>query len=135
MKLVFDKSRMAAAALMTDEAFADWFVDHWMEIELKDFKYRQDDAVLKGMTISARNYARHFGINDPESQVQFVHLCWELGPGFFLFPGFLDIAVDRNLSGPDKIEAFYNMPEDQAVDVMLGRNSSHWFDAPLPELR
>ncbi|MGL5008947.1 MAG: hypothetical protein ACRC6I_03640 [Paracoccaceae bacterium] len=105
-----------------------------MAVELPDYCYRQDPKILKEMTISARSYARRLGFADVESQALFVNLCWEMGPGFFLWPGFREIAVDPHLSGLQKIALFEEVDIDLAVDAIVGRDSAMWFDAPVPPL-
>ncbi|WP_308917135.1 hypothetical protein [Jannaschia sp. LMIT008] len=61
-----------------------------------------------------------------------MDLCWEVGPGFFLWPGFREIAIDLNLTGKQKVAAFEEVEEERAVDAIVGRDSSLWFDAPIP---
>lgn len=135
MALEISRSQMVEPALASDQAFADWFVGEWMPIELPDYCYRQDPRTLKDMTVSARDYARRLGFADVESQALFVNLCWELGPGFFLWPGFREIATDPDLTGPQKIAALEAVDTELAVDAIVGRDSGMWFDAPVPPMR
>jgi hypothetical protein len=122
--------------LQRDEDFADWFVDELMETtDLKDYKYKQDPEVLKWAVINARGYARHFRIAETEAQVEFVALMYTLGPCFFTYPGFREIATDPALTGKEKMEAFYAIDEELAVDVLVANDRSCWWEAELPPMR
>ncbi len=61
------REQMSLPSLQSDQAFGDWYVDVWMAAEMPELCYRQDPAMLKEMTISARGYARRLGIDDVES--------------------------------------------------------------------
>lgn len=134
MNLKLTSSQMRDPVMKTDQGFANWFVDEWMPEYLPDYMTGQSREMLIDMTLSARGYARHFGIHDVDSQLAFVLLCWDMGPGFFLFPGFQEIVRNPDLTGPQKIDAIERVDEDLAVEAFIGRNSSHWFDAPLPPM-
>ena len=79
------------------------------------------------MTLNGRTYARAFGIDDPASQAKFVTLMWQVGANFFEFPGFREIAHDRSLTAAQKIDGFYGVPEDLAVEAIINPDERYWY--------
>lgn len=116
-----------AAPLQTDAAFAAWYVENFMKTHLPRHYWGLRPESRREMTVNGRRYARHFGIADIPSQMGFVTLMWQIGANFFTHPGFHEIAADTRLSGPEKIDAFYEVPEAQAVHAITNPDDRYWY--------
>jgi hypothetical protein len=113
--------------LSRDDAFAEWFVEDVMRQHIPDPYYAVSPEGLRDMTINGRNYARQCGIADFESQAHFVILMWKISANFWLQPGFREVAMHPMMTGPDKIEAFYAVPQDQAVHAIMNPDERYWY--------
>lgn len=134
MVLKFTGSQMYGM-LSDDDDFAEWYVEEFMRKHLQKFYYAVSDEGKREMTINGRNYARSFGFGDPVSQAQFVTLMWQVGPNFFQFPGFREIARNAALAGAEKIDAFYAVPEEQAVEAIMNPDERYWYPYMLEKTR
>lgn len=132
MAMKFDSSQMLAM-LREDEDFAEWFVQGLMKQTLPNQYYIVSDVGKREMTINGRNYAKVLGFEDFESQAMFVALMWEIGAGFFTFPGFREVADDPNLNGKQKIDAFYAVPGTVAAEAIEANSDAYWYPYMLPE--
>lgn len=115
------------AMLREDEDFAEWYVESFMRKHLQNYYYEISDVGKREMVINGRNYARGFGIEDEQSQAMFVTLMWQVAANFFEFPGFAEVARDRTLTGPEKIDGFYAVPEEQAVAAIMNPDERYWY--------
>lgn len=131
---VITKKQRMDGYLRSEVDFANWYVDDFMEENFKDLKFGIEDSVLKKWVINGRNYACHFGIKDRSDQVMFVTLMWEVGPDFFKFDGFRQIATNLNLSSEEKIKLFFNMDEDLAAEAIVNTDMNCWNSCDLPEM-
>lgn len=134
MVIKFTKKQKVAGYLQEDNSFADWYVDEFMEANLKDLKFGIEDAVLKKWVLNGRGYARHFGITDPSDQAMFVTLMWEVGPDFFKFDGFRQIAIDPEMPSGEKIRRFFDMDADRAADAIVNSDMTCWLQCDLPAM-
>lgn len=120
------------APLQDDQAFAKNYINGFMKTHLPGFYWAITAEGRVEMVLQGRHYARHFGINDTPSQMMFVTLMWQIGPNFFAFPGFAEVAGASNLDGPAKINGFYNVKRTQAVAAIQGADDRWWYPASLP---
>lgn len=114
-------------ALARDDDFAEWFVEDVMKQHIPEPYFAVSPEGLREMTINGRQYARDCGITDFASQAHFVILMWKISANFWLQPGFREVAMNTSLAGPDKIAAFYAMPEDQAVHAIMHPDERYWY--------
>jgi hypothetical protein len=110
-----------------DEDFAEWFVEDLMKQHIPAPYYAVSPEGLREMTINGRQYARKCGISDFESQAHFVILMWKISANFWLQPGFREVAQNPTIAGPDKIERFYAVPQDQAVFAIMHPDERYWY--------
>ncbi|AUH33091.1 hypothetical protein [Paracoccus tegillarcae] len=134
MVIKFTKKQKVDGYLKEDDSFADWYVDEFMEVNFKDLKFGIEDAVLKKWVLNGRGYARHFRIDDPSDQAMFVTMMWEVGPDFFKFDGFRQIATDPDMPPEEKIRRFFDMDADRAADAIVNSDMTCWIYCDLPEM-
>jgi hypothetical protein len=82
---------------------------------------------LSEMVRHGRKWALRYGFNDPESQVHFVTLMWKIGPNFYHFTGFREIANAMDQPGPVRIERFYQVSDEKGAEAVLGADDRYWF--------
>jgi len=121
--------------LAQDDAFAEWFVEDVMKQHIPAPYFAVSAEGLREMTINGREYARRCGIADFESQAHFVILMWKIGANFWLQPGFHAVATHAEMKGPQKIEAFYAMPQDQAVHAIMHPDDRYWYPDMMERAR
>ncbi len=112
---------------MSDAEFAAWFVAEIMKDELPDYYTDLGPDTCEELTINARKYARHFGINRPDLQAQFAYLMWTVGPNFWSFKAFNRILTAKWPKEEDKIDALFNVSSDDAEEAILGADDEHWY--------
>lgn len=109
-----------------ETGFANWFVDDFMPEFLESFYDTLDRQLLIKRARYGRNQALSFGFKDPVSYTHFVYLMWEIGPDFFTFPGFKEIAEDYSKTEQQRIDAFYQVPDELDKAAMFGTRWQHW---------
>jgi hypothetical protein len=112
---------------MSDDEFAAWFVADIMKDDLPDYYTDLGPDTCAEFTITARRYARHFGITRPDLQAQFAYLMWTVGPNFWSFGAFNRILTARWPREEDKIEALFNVSTEDAEEAILGADDTHWY--------
>ncbi len=117
---------------MPDDEFAAWFVAEIMKDDLPDYYTDLGPDTCAEFIITARRYARHFGITRPDLQAQFAYLMWTVGPNFWSFKGFNRILTAKWPSEEDKIEALFNVSPDDAEEAILGADDTHWIPRMIP---
>jgi hypothetical protein len=117
---------------MSDDAFAAWFVADIMKDDLPDYYMDLGTETCAEFTITARRYARHFGINRPDLQAQFAYLMWTVGPNFWSFKGFNRILTAKWPTEEDKVNALFNVPSADAEEAILGADDRHWIPRMIP---
>jgi hypothetical protein len=128
---VFRDDQMMAGE-MADDEFAAWFVAEIMKDELPDYYTDLGPDTCAEFTITARRYARHFGITRPDLQAQFAYLMWTVGPNFWSFKGFNRILAATWPNQEDKINALFNVPSAEAEEAILGADDRHWIPRMIP---
>ena len=122
-----------AGPLHADDAFVDWYVENILKVQVPEHYFVLSPEGRREMTLNGRRYAERFGIRDIPSQMHFITLMWKLGAGFFTHPGFAEVAGDSSLEGPEKIDAFYKVPKEQAIDAITAPDDRYWYPEMLPE--
>jgi hypothetical protein len=128
---VFRDDQMMAGD-MPDDEFAAWFVAEIMKDDLPDYFTDLGPDTCAAFTITARRYARHFGITRPDLQAQFAYLMWTVGPNFWSFKGFNRILTASWPHQEDKINALFNLPSAEAEEAILGADDRHWTPRMIP---
>lgn len=113
--------------LAEETTFVTWYVHEFMPDYLPEFHAVFTTADLTRMVRNGRKEALAHGFTDGPSQAHFVTLMWKLGPSFHRFPRFKEIANDRQGTGPERIERFYQVPDDQGAWAVLGADDRYWF--------
>lgn len=126
MRLTLSHDQMVAH-VRRDADFAHWYAENFMKTHLPQFYWSVSPEGRNEMVINGRRYAQYFGIADIPSQMHFVTLMWTIGANFFVFDAFRKIAVDRDLSGPQKIDAFYAVDPDLACDALMNPDDRYWY--------
>lgn len=122
------------ARIATENGFTQWFVDKLMPEELPEFHAEFSRDKLLGCARRARRTAIHLGFDDPPSQAHFAGLMWRIGAGFFLFPGFREIARDTTTPGPVRIDRFYTqVTPDEAADAILNADDTLLWVSPFDD--
>lgn len=124
-------SRQMTAHLDDDTAFAQWYVEQFMKAQLPQFYWAVSPEGREEMVVNGRRYARSFGILDAPSAMHFVTLMWVIAPNFFVQPGFAEIAANTALSGPEKIDAFYAVPDKAAAHAIENPDERYWYPATV----
>ncbi|PPD18745.1 MAG: hypothetical protein CTY18_10725 [Methylomonas sp.] len=112
-----------------ETGFTNWFVDDFMPEFLDDFHQSLPRSRLIQRACYGRNLALRFGFKDPVSHTHFVYLMWEIGPDFFTFPGFKDIAEESSKPEQQRIDAFYQVPAELDKAAMFGSDWHRWEQA------
>lgn len=115
------------ARIATEPKFVAWYVDDFMPSQLPEVLRLFKRDKLVEMVAVGRRIAVDHGFTDPPSQAHFITLMWKIGAGFFTMPGFREIALDRTRPGPERINRFYAVSEDQAADAILAADDAVWF--------
>jgi hypothetical protein len=132
MALVISKNqRMAGVTDDTD--FAEWYVEEFMKVHVSDMYYQLSHDGKREMVLNGRRYAIERGFLDPESQAHFITFMWKVGANFFLQPGFREVAEDEDMTPEAKVDAFYNMDQDQAVHAIMNPDERYWYPELLRE--
>lgn len=126
MPVKFTNKQMMAH-VEKDNTFAEWYVEEFMKKNLPDLYYSISSEGKREMTVNGRAYAREYGFNDSESQAHFITLMWNIGANFFMHDGFREIANNKTLTGAEKIDAFYAVPKDQAVQAIMNPDDHYWY--------
>jgi hypothetical protein len=123
---VFRSDQMMGGVIRDDD-FAEWFVEDVMKQHIPDPYYAVSPEGLREMTINGRQYARQCGITDFPSQAHFLILMWKISANYWLQPGFREVAMNPTIAGPDKIDALYAVPKDQAVHAIMHPDDRYWY--------
>ncbi|MBL8481443.1 MAG: hypothetical protein JNJ60_04560 [Rhodocyclaceae bacterium] len=122
------------ARIATEDGFVTWFSEQFMQANLAEFYAAFPAEKRMAAARRARRTALHFGFFDAPSQAHFVALMWRVGANFFMFPGFREIALDRQASGPSRIDRFYTeVTPDQAADAILKADDRLLFMGPFDD--
>jgi hypothetical protein len=110
-----------------EESFANWYVDSFMPEHLAIFCEELDRDTRKKRVIFGRRKAIKKGFTQPMSHTHFVTLMWDIGPGFFYFPGYKEIAEAIDQPEADRINRFYDdITDEQDKAATLGADENAW---------
>lgn len=115
------------APLRRDEDFAEWYVEDFMSTHLVQLYHSISAQGKREMVINGRKWARVYGFTDAEAQCHFVTFMWKIGAGFFLAPGFADIAAQTGQPDMARIDAFYNLPPEVAIGAIQNPDDRYWY--------
>ena len=120
--------------LEEEEKFVKWYVHEFMPDHLPEYHEVFTTEDLVRMVRNGRKEAIARGFTDGPSQAHFVTLMWKLGPSFHRFPGFCEIADAKDQPGPERIERFYEVSDEQGAAAVLGADDRYWFpESYFPE--
>ncbi|WP_308917989.1 hypothetical protein [Jannaschia sp. LMIT008] len=114
------------AHLARDDAFAEWYVEDFMQFNLPRFYHALSAQGKREMTINGRHWARLHGFEDAEAQGHFITLMWEVGADFFRHEGFRQIA-ERDGDDMARIDAFYEIDPDTAATAIQNADDRYWY--------
>lgn len=111
---------------MPRDEYVDWFVDEFMVENLNDWVEAMGRDACRRFTNNGVRYANYFGITRDDLVAQFLYLMWSVGPDFWRFPGFSDVLARRELTQEQRINALFEVPEDQAATAIENANLDYW---------
>lgn len=111
----------------SDAAFSEWYVDSVMKSELPQFFYAISAQGKLEMVTNGRTWARLHGFEDAEAQAHFITLMWKIGPNFFLFQGFAQIAQDTGGDDMTRAQAFYQVDPALAKRAIMNPDDRYWY--------
>ena len=112
--------------IANEKGFVDWYVDEFMPEHIADFYESLDRPTMVKRVTYARKLALHFNFKDPVSMTHFVTLMWEIGPNFYTFPVFKEIAEDINQPSMKRIDRFYEVSDEQDMAATFGADEKAW---------
>lgn len=115
------------AGLKPDDAFADWYSEQFMKVHLPQYYLSVSDEGRLEMIINGRRYAEQHGLTDIRAQVRFITLMWQIGPNFFVHPGFKDVLADRRVSDMNRIDHLFEVPKEQATFAIMNADDRYWY--------
>lgn len=127
--LKISQEQLRKAHVGTDTAFAEWFVEDIMKTWLPQYYFSVSDTGKREMVKNGRRYAIGFGLDDPQAQAHFVSLMWEIGPNFYVFPGFSDVLQRADIKNMEKIDLLFDgtVTEAQAVKAIMNPDDRYWY--------
>ena len=115
-----------------ESGFVDWYSNDFMTEHLPGFHAAFAPEIRHEMVKNGRKQALKHGFKDPVSQAHFVTLMWHIGPDFYHFPGFQDIAQATRQPGPERINDFYHVSEAHWKHAVQHTDKRHWFSEVAP---
>ncbi|MQQ08042.1 hypothetical protein GFB49_06225 [Epibacterium sp. SM1979] len=115
------------ARVQKDPDFAEWYVEQVMRTQLQQFYWAVSNQGKREMVINGRHWARRYGLSDSEAQAHFISLMWKVGANFFVFPGFVDVVQDTSRNDMSRVEAFYQVDQEQAAEAIIGSDDRFWY--------
>lgn len=115
------------AFVTSDAEFARWYVDAVMKPQLPQFHLAISEQGKLEMVTNGRIWARLHGFSDATAQAHFITLMWKIGPGFFVFPGFAEIARDTAADDQARVQAFYDVDPELAAQAILQPDDRYWY--------
>lgn len=110
-----------------ENGFVRWYVHQFMPDHVPYLHEAMDEATLERMIRNGRKQAIAMGFSEPGAQVHFVTLMCKIGANFYQFPGFKEIAEATHLPDQERIEAFYQVSDEQGGAAFEGADDRFWF--------
>ena len=130
--------RQMQARLRDDAAFAEWYVEEFMQLHLPTQYHSVSAQGKREMVANGRGWARRCGFEDAEAQAHFVTLMWKVGADFFRHPGFVEVAGRRDGAEMARADAFYAVMPELAAAAIRGADDRYWYPVengiPLEEV-
>lgn len=121
------KNDLLTLNISTEQGFVQWYVHRFMPDHVPDLHQAMDNATLEKMIRNGRNQAISMGFYQPSGQVHFVTLMCKIGANFYDFPGFKEIAQATHLPEEERVEAFYQVSDEQGAAAFEASNDRYWF--------
>lgn len=126
MSLKFTRKQMMGPS-MPPEDFARWYVNDIMKSEFLHFVRDLGVESCERKTRMGLLYARHFGIERPDLQGQFMTVMWALGPNFFETEAFSRVLTDATLNEEQKIDELYKVSNEAGGEAASRADDFYWF--------
>jgi hypothetical protein len=85
------------------------------------------------MVLQGKKYAAMFGLVTFPSIVHFVTMMFNVGPNFFIFPGFREALTARAASESEVIDRMYAVSFEDAQRAMQGADDRYWWPETIPK--
>ena len=120
--------------MMEDEdAFVRWYLDVFMPEHLPVYYHSPiHPESRKEMVIQGRLYANQFGLFEFPSLVHFITMMFNIGPNFFVFPGFREALQSTARSENEVIDRMYAVNSSAAAAAMKGADDRYWWPNTIP---
>lgn len=112
-----------------DKLFVGWYVEIIMKNYFAHLYFSLTDEGKKEMVLNGRRCAKAHGLRTAEAQGHFISLMWDIGPNFYLFPGFREILARTDIVEMEKIDMLYSdaITPEQAQTAITGADDSYWY--------
>lgn len=112
-----------------ERVFVEWYVEEIMQSYFPEMYFSLTDEGKREMIGNARRYALEHGMETAEAQGHFIGLMWDVGPNFYLFPGFKEVLARDDLQGMEKIELIFKpgtISRAQSAAAVAGADERYW---------
>jgi len=116
------------AMMNDDESLVHWYLNVFMPEHLPTYYYSSiREESRREMVLQGKKYAAMFGLDTFPSIVHFVTTMFNIGPNFFLFPGFREALTARASSESEVIDRIYSVSVEDAQRAMQGADDRYWW--------
>lgn len=117
-----------------DAALTHWYLNVFMPEHLPTFYYSPiHEESRREMVLQGKKYAATFGLHKFPSIVHFVTMMFNIGPNFFLFPGFREALTSRASSEEELIDRMYAVSHYDAERAIRGADDRYWWPETIPK--
>ncbi|MFW5444394.1 MAG: hypothetical protein ACKE51_08825 [Methylococcaceae bacterium] len=116
--------------IANEQGFVDWYIECFMPENLTKYHRMFDEETRRKRVKHGRDIAIRYSLNDAISQVQFIALMWRFGAHFYRYPGFWAVTQQTDNAGPERIDQYYLLSDNEFAAVMVGEEYSDWFAEP-----
>jgi hypothetical protein len=111
-----------------DESLVNWYLNVFMPEHLPAYYYSPiQEQSRKEMVLQGKKYAAQFGLTEFPSIVHFVTMMFNLGPNFFMFPGFKEALAKKSSSEEEIIDRLYAVSAADAERALEGTDERYWW--------
>lgn len=112
----------------SDEALIHWYLNVFMPEHLPAYYYSTiHEESRKEMVLQGKKYAAGFGLVTFPSIVHFVTMMFNVGPNFFLFPGFREALITKANTEEEVIDRLYAVSASDAEAAIKGADDRYWW--------
>jgi|688.fasta_scaffold01473_19 hypothetical protein len=117
-----------------DESLVTWYLNVFMPEHLPTYYYSSiHEESRREMVLQGKKYAAMFGLVTFPSIVHFVTMMFNVGPNFFIFPGFREALTARAASESEVIDRMYAVSFEDAQRAMQGADDRYWWPETIPK--